>query len=113
MKKIWTLALTLVLTAAMFTGCGCTNTNKDDASTPTGMTESMPTILPTEAPTVPTTQATRPTTEATMPTGNGATEDSSGGVTGSTDTTESMQESRGRTMIPGSDSGGGSRTSGR
>lgn len=105
MKKIWTLALSLVLTAALFTGCGCTNTEKDDASTPTGMTESVPTTLPTQATTVPTTHATRPTMEETTPTGNGAMEDATMGTTDSTDSTERTPESRGRSMMPGADSG--------
>lgn len=107
MKHFWILALTFVLTAALFTGCGCTNTKRDDASTPTGMTNPMPTIAPTEATTIPTTQPTRPTTEATIPSGTGTIEDPSENVTGSTDTTENTQANR---MIPGS---GNSKPSGR
>ena len=102
MKKIWILALTLVLTAAMFTGCGCTNTKRDDASTPTGMTAPMQTTLPTEAPTIPATQATRPTIEETTPTGNGAMEDATAGTTGSTDATDGTMEGRIRGVMPGS-----------
>lgn len=105
MKKIWILALTLVLTAALFTGCGCTNTKQDDASTPTGMTTPSMTTVPTEAPTVPTTQATRPTMEETTPTGNGAMEDATGNTTGSTEATDSTLESRVRGAMPGSGSG--------
>jgi len=111
MKTFWTLALTLVLTAAMFTGCGCTNSEKDDASTPTGMTESMPTTPSTQMPTVPTTQTTRPTMEQTIP-GNGAMEDSATGMTGTTEVTETMPESRGRTSMPGSGIGGSGSNSG-
>lgn len=111
MKKIWILALTLVLTAALFTGCGCTNTNKDDASTPTGMTTPMQTTVPTEAPTVPTTQPTRPTMVETTPTGNGAMEDATADTTGTTDATDSTLESRIRGVMPGS--GNGSTNSGR
>ena len=92
MKKLFLLAMTLVLTAAMFTGCGCTNSNKDNTSTPTGMTETMPTI----ATTVPTTQATRPTMEETSGTGNGMLEDE---TTGASDSTGESGLSRG--MMPG------------
>lgn len=102
MKKICCLALSLVLTAAMFTGCGCTNTNRDDASTPTGTPTTMPTIATTEAPTVPTTQATRPTMEETSDTGNGLLEDN---TTGSTETTGAAAEGRSR-MMPGSGNSG-------
>lgn len=100
MKKIWTLALTLVLTAALFTGCGCTNTKQDDASTPTGMPTTMPTMPSTEAITVPTTQPTRPTVVETTPTGNGPMEDETAGTTDSTETT-GAQERRSRSMMPG------------
>lgn len=97
MKKLWTLALTLVLTAALFTGCGCTNTKQDDASTPTSVPTSMPTMPSTEAPTAPTTQATYPTIAETTPTGNGALEDE---TTTSTETTGALDE-RARRMMPG------------
>ena len=106
MKKIWTLALSLVLTAAMFTGCGCTNTEKDDASTPTGMTEPAATIAPTQPSTVPTTQATRPTMEETTPTGNGAMEDATSGMTGTTDATETMPQGRSGNGMGGNAAGG-------
>ena len=76
MKKIIILALTLVLTAALFAGCGCTNTGAGNASTPTGMTETMPTIATTEPTTRPTTRPTQPssvpTTEATEESGMGS-----------------------------------------
>ena len=35
MKTFLTLALTLVLTASLFVGCGCTNRNIDNTSAPT------------------------------------------------------------------------------
>ena len=56
------------LGAALFTGCGCTNTNKPDMTMPTTMPATTPTVPPTMPTTVPTTEATRPTTEATMDT---------------------------------------------
>ena len=101
MKKIWILALTFVLTAAMFTGCGCTNSNKNNASTPTGMTEPMQTVPPTQATTMPTTQPTRPTITETTPTGNGLMEDSATDSTATSDSTESTLESRNRSSMPG------------
>ena len=104
MKKIWILALTFVLTAALFTGCGCTNSNKNNASTPTGMTEPMQTVPPTQATTVPTTQPTRPTIVETTPTGNGILEDSATDSTAASDSTESTLETRSRGTIPGNSS---------
>ena len=76
MKRITILALTLVLTAALFAGCGCTNSNAGNASTPTGMTEPMSTSAATEPSTRPTTRPTQPssqpTTEATEGAGMGS-----------------------------------------
>lgn len=77
MKKYSILALTLVLTAALFTGCGCRNTKPNTAPT------TMPTTMPTtQATTEPTTATTRPTettipaeTNATIDNGNGPLED--------------------------------------
>lgn len=78
MKKYSIFILVLVLTAALFTGCGCTNRNMNTT----------PTVLPTNeenwtnaATTAPTTQATTaPTTQPTEPSqtidrGNGPLED--------------------------------------
>lgn len=105
MKQYASVLTALVLTASLFTGCGCTNQNMD--------TTSAPTVLPTneevwtnETTTAPTTRAT---TEATMPSsgdttesgmgnGNGALEDTTGG---STEATEDAAASRARRMIPG------------
>ena len=107
MKKIWILVLTFVLTAAMFTGCGCTNSNKNNASTPTGMTEPMQTVLPTQAPTVPTTQPTRPTIVETTPTGNGLMEDAATDSSAASDPTENTTENRSRSTMPGNTSRNG------
>ena len=99
MKKICTLVLSLVLTAALFTGCGCTNTRKDSMTTPTIPSTAVPT-LPTTAPsTAPTTVPAVPTLEETTPTSNGAMEDE---ATGSTDATEStsVAEGRARRAVP-------------
>ena len=85
MKKILSIVLTLVLTAGVFTGCGCTNKNRPVATTPTGMTEPLQTTMPTVLPTVPTTLPTVPTTEEST----FVTEDTTG-------TTDSTVETRSR-----------------
>ena len=58
MKPFVTLALTLVLTASMLVGCGCTNQNMDSTSAPT--------VLPTNEEVWDTTETTRATTESTV-----------------------------------------------
>ena len=76
MKRITSLALALALTAALFTGCGCSNVSTH----PGGMiTEeaTRPTVMPTPTATHETsrpTEMTRPTetTHATMPTVTGS-----------------------------------------
>lgn len=113
MKKYAYFALTLVLTAALLVGCGCTNQNMDNTSEPT--------VLPTNEEIWDTTQSTtRATTEATtMPTtdttdatngtgagsgmgnGNGAMTDETGNATTATESTGAI-EGRARRMIPGS-----------
>ncbi len=103
MKKIISLALSLVLTGALFAGCGCTNTGKNETTTPTGAPTSAPTTLPTTMPTTaPTTQNTQPSMEESTPTGNGAMEDES---TGPESTREA--EGRARSITPGSRSNSG------
>lgn len=69
MKRMMIMALTLVLTAAALTGCGCTaNVGKDTQPSttvaPTTQPTTAPTTMPTTAPTTqPTTAPTRPVTE--------------------------------------------------
>lgn len=98
MKKLGFLVLTLVLTAALLTGCGCTSQDAKYTTAPT----TMPTVM-TTAPTTPTTSAT---TEATTPTadrGNGPLEDTTmdtTATTGSTEATDSALEGRARQMLP-------------
>lgn len=98
MKKICCMALTLVLTAALFTGCGCTNRNKGRATTPTELPTTMPTMPTTEATTVPTTHATTPTHEETTATGNGVLEDE---TTTATEYTQSGVDGRARSGMNG------------
>lgn len=101
MKKISLLALTLVLTAALFAGCGCTNQRMDTNT-------SAPTVLPTneENWSTGTSQAATESSTATRATdatqdtgmigsgattdnGNGPLEDTTTGTTGTgTDTTQ-------------------------
>lgn len=99
MKKLVSLALTLVLTTVLFTGCGCTNQNME--------TQTMPTIMPTEttrATTAPTQATTQMTTEATTPSiettptvdrGNGPLEEATNAAT------SDMAEARSRRQMTG------------
>lgn len=88
MKKYTILALSLVLTAALFAGCGCTNRNMDSTSAPTLLPTTEATRATTEATTemttVPTTDTTMPSTHETIDNGNGPLEDTN--ATGGTDT---------------------------
>ena len=113
MKTLATIALTLVLTASLLVGCGCTNRNNNDTA---------PTVLPTneelwestEATTRATTESTTApmTTESTMgATGGMDTTTETGGImdggimegtTGTTDGTEGALSRRARRMMPGS-----------
>ena len=107
MKRYMFLALTLVLTASVLMGCGCTNREVENTS--------MPTVLPTNEELWESTEATtRTTTESAMTTmpsethdrGNGPLEDAAGASTAGTESTESMEttgtaEGRTRNMIPG------------
>lgn len=66
MKKYLSAVCALALSAAIFTGCGCMNSNKKPE--PTVMPTTEMTVAPTTAATTtPTTRpTTQPTTEATM-----------------------------------------------
>lgn len=96
MKRISILALTLVLTAALFTGCR----NRTQPMEPT-----KPSTTPTtQATTVPTTVATEPTVIDTMPSetvdhGNGPV-DGTEGINGTTGTTTTEGTVEGRTVNP-------------
>ena len=96
MKKYAIVAVILVLTVSMLTGCGCTAQDSGR--------ETMPSILPTNIPetTLPTEAQTEPMTlPATMPTDatDGAITDETGDATGETqdgDTAETGEMSRSR-----------------
>lgn len=73
MKKYSILILVLLLTAALFTGCGCRN-SRPAATTPTTLPTNPVTTAPTQSTTHATTEATHaPTnaTEGTIENGNG------------------------------------------
>ena len=79
MKTFVTLALTLVLTAATFVGCGCTKQKTDNTSAPT--------VLPTNEEIWNSTEATtRYTTESTLMT------ETTDAATDTTDTTRGINE---------------------
>lgn len=94
MKKILSSVFVLVLTAVLFTGCGCTR--KDAQYTTASTTMTMPTILPTAETTVPTTEAA--TTHPTADRGNGPAEDTTGNTTIQTEETASEANGRSRSM---------------
>ena len=76
MKTLATIALTLVLTASLLVGCGCTNRNDNTPA---------PTVLPTNEELWESTEATtRATTESTTAP---MTTESTMGTTGGMDTT--------------------------
>ena len=94
MKSFASFFMSFVLTAAMLTGCGCTNRNAGATTAPsiqptTGMT-TVPTTAPTQQTTVPA------TTDETINHGNGPlVEDTTGP---SESTTETGDQSRSRNM---------------
>lgn len=106
MKKTVIAILVFVLTAAIFTGCGCRNSKPMNTA---------PTTQPTTAPTTaPTTQATMPTTDptrATIEDGNGplptnATAGADGDTSSATEDTGLGGEARSRSGNNGRTNGG-------
>ena len=91
MKSFASLFMSLVLTAAMLTGCGCTNRNMDTATAttllPTNETTVTPSTQPTQMTTVPTTGGTQGADE-TINHGNGPlVEDGAATTEGTTEDT--------------------------
>ena len=71
MKKYAILVLVLVLTAALFTGCGCTNQDPSRNTTVPTTTPTAATTETTRATTAPTTMpSVEPSTNATIDNGN-------------------------------------------
>ena len=99
MKSFATLFTSLVLTAAMLTGCGCTNRNVDK-TTPTTL---IPTTEMTTAPTTQATETIHPTetfgsTDETINHGNGPLVED--GTNTTEDTTEPTAQNRARQGMP-------------
>ena len=101
MKKFSILALALVLTAALFTGCGCRN-NVAPTPVPTTMPTTQPTVAPTHETTLPATEHLNPSTDATIDHGNGPLEETTHGANGTNGTTatEGVAEGRARSHVP-------------
>lgn len=94
MKSLATLALTLVLTASLLVGCGCTN--REAANEPA------PTVLPTNEEIWDTTEATtRATTESTtVPMTTDSSIDTTDGIDTTTETGGTMDGTTGETEGP-------------
>ncbi len=71
MKKYTSFLLVLVLTFALFTGCGCRNSQPAPTSQPTTVPTTAPTTAPTTPSSIATTQATEPSMNETIEDGNG------------------------------------------
>lgn len=82
MKKSFILVSALVLTAALFTGCGCRNSQPAGTTAPT----TMPTTATTSEPT--TRETTMPTMETSIPTVGPTIEDGNGPLDSSPNATE-------------------------
>ena len=94
MKTLASMFISFVLTAAMLTGCGCTNRNAGVTTPTTMLPTTEMTTVPTTAPTQGTT--TPATTEETRNHGNGPLEEESS--TPSDGGTETTEQSRSRKM---------------
>ena len=104
MKKFAYLTLTLVLTAALLVGCGCTRRRVENTTAPTVLPTNEEVWDATGATTHATTEATAPATADILPGdtnetinhGNGPLED----TTTATGTTENTVEGRARNAMP-------------
>ena len=97
MKKYTMLFLVLVLSAAIFTGCGCRNSQPMNTTVPTTMPTTAPTTMPTEN--TSTTVQTAPTIGETIEDGNGplptnATAGADGDTSGALDDTGMSDNAR-------------------
>ena len=100
MKKYAILISILVLTAAVFTGCGCRNTQPLNTTAPTTRPTTAPTTMPTQ-------QTTPATTQETIEDGNGplptnATAGADGDTSTATEDTGMGENSR---SMPGGSNG--------
>lgn len=96
MKRSASITLVFVLTAALFTGCGCTNRNKPLNTMPTVMPTTQATTEPTHATTTPATVPDH-TVEPTVDHGNGPLEDPTAATT---NPTENTIEGEARSAMP-------------
>lgn len=92
MKALASLLTSLVLTAAMLTGCGCTNRNMDNTPPtsllPSSEATTAPSTAATETTTMPTMESTQTSSEPTINHGNGPLVDESTSPSESTGATE-------------------------
>jgi hypothetical protein len=110
MKKYTMLFLVLALCAAMFTGCGCRNSQPMNTTVPTTMPTTAPTTMPTE--TTSSTVQTAPTVNETIEDGNGplptnATAGADGDTSSATEDTGLTGEARNRRGTQGGGTMGG------
>ena len=99
MKTLTAIVLTVVLTASLLTGCGCTNRNMDNKTEPTVLPTNEEIWNTTTATTIPSTAVTEPTLNTTHETLDNAT--NSTDTTGNTTTaTEDTMTSRAKRMLP-------------
>ncbi len=120
MKKYVYLALTLVLTAFVLIGCGCTNQNMGETTGPNILPtneevwDSAPSTTPTGTQSATSSTITTQPTE-TMDRGNGPLEDEATGASGAetaTDPTGNARSSAGSRSRSGSGTTGGNGTMG-
>ena len=97
MKTLASLFMSFVLTAAMLTGCGCTNRNAGVTTPSTMLPTTEMTTVPTTAPTHASTEpSTTHDTDETINHGNGPLVEESTGA--SETTTETTAQNRSRNM---------------
>ena len=101
MKTLLSIIMTVVLTAALLTGCGCTNRNIEKTPEPTVLPTNEEIWNTTETIRVPTTAATDPTEYTTVETRDPTTTSTENPTnTIETAPTNDTPESRTRRMMP-------------
>ena len=101
MKTLLAIVMTVVLTAALLTGCGCTNRNMETTPEPTVLPTNEEIWNTTEATRTPTYSTTEPTVNTTLETRDSVTSSTESTETpGSTTPTEDTIGNRARRMIP-------------
>lgn len=101
MKTLLAIVMTVVLTAALLTGCGCTNRNMETTPEPTVLPTNEEIWNTTETTRAPTYSTTEPTVNTTLETRDSVTSSTeSTETTGTTTPTEDTIGNRARRMIP-------------